>query len=165
MEYWVNFLRSGNTLQHMLRQMEEIAATRTLIKRGVVDIPDPATELIANELSTEDNYQLLLDELADLTNEAFVDAIYLKLLGRPADAAGKNHLVRSLSQQASRQALVRDMDKSTECCIRKEKLARQTRHQLLSFVTVAGDISLGTHARSVYHMLLESISLQKEGVV
>ncbi|MFM0731003.1 FkbM family methyltransferase [Paraburkholderia sediminicola] len=53
-------------------------------------------------------------ELITLPDEIFVDAVYQRILGRPADPEGKRHYVELLSRSGNRVRVVEDIQKSAE---------------------------------------------------
>lgn len=53
-------------------------------------------------------------ELTALPDEVFVDAVYQRVLGRPADPDGKRHYVELLSRSRNRVRVVEDIQKSAE---------------------------------------------------
>ncbi|MFM0616627.1 FkbM family methyltransferase [Paraburkholderia nemoris] len=53
-------------------------------------------------------------ELTTLPDEVFVDAVYQRILGRPADPEGKRHYVELLSRSGNRMRVVEDIKKSAE---------------------------------------------------
>ena len=52
--------------------------------------------------------------LLELTDEAFVDAVYVRLLGRNADAEGMQHYVGQLRKHGDRMKVLRDIGSSDE---------------------------------------------------
>lgn len=58
--------------------------------------------------------QLSLEELLTLEGEAFIKAVFLQLLGRPADPVGKRHYLKRLKGGGSKFLVIRDIANSEE---------------------------------------------------
>jgi hypothetical protein len=72
-------------------------------------------------------------DLAGLEDDTFIEALYLRLLGRSADSAGKRYYLARLAKKGGRQRTIQDMELSGEAAARhpQEASFRRDLHELL----------------------------------
>jgi hypothetical protein len=77
--------------------------------------------LYALARSDEARARARCQDLRPLPDDAFIDAVYQRLLGRRPDPTGKDHYLRLLAKRGGRERVIRDIGNSPEARARRTK--------------------------------------------
>lgn len=104
------FLRTA----YLLIMDREIDENGLLHYLGKLNRQSKASVLADIALSKEAMQKAVGGDLADLSDKAFIEAVYLRMLGRPADTDGREHSLQRLAAGTPREDIVTDLKHSLE---------------------------------------------------
>jgi len=146
LHHWVERLSCGLGPKELLRELHANDTHHS----SATPLIDGATHAATVSQHATDEPEMAIqgisiDDLLPLSNEDFVDAIYQRFLGRPADSDGKKHHIDVLNMGATRIEMMRGMANSEEG--RRHQLLMKSR--TMSDPLLSGAIDLSSQAKLV----------------